>query len=141
MFINADLPTVYGLAQGTADLVLAQCWHCFQGIGELNRLWYDGREGGRVLGVRCSFRYEGYQFYAGTLDVRIGLHCSRVARLPLVRGTTVIDDCLFNQFIIIIFILEPSKSIISSLAHFCLNPTNFKPIGTARQPQLPLSFN
>ncbi|PWZ12576.1 Cysteine-rich receptor-like protein kinase 10 [Zea mays] len=74
MFINAGLPTVYGLAQCTPDLAPAQCWHCFQGLGDLNRQWYDGREGGRVSGVRCSFRYEGYQFYQGTPDVRIGLH-------------------------------------------------------------------
>jgi len=67
MFINAALPTVYGLAP-------AQCWHCYQGLGELNRQWYDGREGGRISGVRCGFRYEGYQFYQGTPDVRIGLH-------------------------------------------------------------------
>ncbi|ONM57995.1 Cysteine-rich receptor-like protein kinase 25 [Zea mays] len=73
MFINAGLPTVYGLAQCTPDLAPAQCWHCFQGLGDLNRQWYDGREGGRVSGVRCSFRYEGYQFYQGTPDVRIGL--------------------------------------------------------------------
>ncbi|XP_021309272.1 putative cysteine-rich receptor-like protein kinase 20 [Sorghum bicolor] len=74
MFINAALPTVYGLAQCTPDLAPAQCWHCFQGLGELNDQWYDGREGGRISGVRCSFRYEGYQFYQGTPDVRIGLH-------------------------------------------------------------------
>ncbi|OEL26049.1 Receptor-like serine/threonine-protein kinase SD1-7 [Dichanthelium oligosanthes] len=74
MFINAQLPTVYGLAQCTPDLAPAQCWHCFQGVADLNRQWYDGREGGRISGVRCSFRYEGYQFYQGTPDVRIGLH-------------------------------------------------------------------
>ncbi|CAL5062398.1 unnamed protein product [Urochloa decumbens] len=72
MFINAQLPTVYGLAQCTPDLAPAQCWHCFQGVGDLNRQWYDGREGGRISGVRCSFRYEGYKFYQGTPDVRIG---------------------------------------------------------------------
>jgi len=72
MFINPQLPTVYGFAQCTPDLASAQCWHCFQGVAELNRQWYDGREGGRISGVRCSFRYEGYQFYQGTPDVRIG---------------------------------------------------------------------
>ncbi|XP_062188286.1 putative cysteine-rich receptor-like protein kinase 20 [Phragmites australis] len=73
MFINPQLPTVYGLTQCTPDLSPAQCWHCLQGIQDQNRQWYDGREGGRILGVRCSFRYEGYQFYDGTPDVRIGL--------------------------------------------------------------------
>ncbi|XP_015694662.2 cysteine-rich receptor-like protein kinase 10, partial [Oryza brachyantha] len=73
MFVNPQLPTVYGLAQCTPDLSPAQCWHCFQGLQEQNRQWYDGRQGGRILGVRCNFRYESYQFYAGTPDVRIGL--------------------------------------------------------------------
>ncbi|CAN6168277.1 unnamed protein product [Urochloa humidicola] len=73
MFINAQLPTVYGLAQCTPDLAPAQCWRCFQGVADLNRRWYDGREGGRISGIRCSFRYEGYQFYQGTPNVRIGL--------------------------------------------------------------------
>ncbi|KAL6656682.1 hypothetical protein ACP70R_004462 [Stipagrostis hirtigluma subsp. patula] len=74
MYINPDLPTVYGLVQCTPDLSPAQCWHCFQGLQDQNRQWYDGREGGRILGVRCCFRYEGYQFYQGMPDVRIGLH-------------------------------------------------------------------
>ncbi|CAN6183640.1 unnamed protein product [Urochloa humidicola] len=73
MFINARLPTVYGLAQCTPDLAPAQCWRCFQGLnGQIGR-WFDGREGGRILGVRCSFRYEAYKFFAGTPDVRIGM--------------------------------------------------------------------
>ncbi|XP_051215541.1 putative cysteine-rich receptor-like protein kinase 20 isoform X1 [Lolium perenne] len=72
MYINAQLPTVYGLAQCTPDLSPGQCWHCFQGLQEQTRQWYDGREGGRILGVRCNIRYEGYQFYHGMTDVRIG---------------------------------------------------------------------
>jgi hypothetical protein len=73
MYVNPQLPTVYGLAQCTPDLSPGQCWQCFQGLQEQTRQWYDGREGGRILGVRCNIRYEGYQFYDGTADVRIGL--------------------------------------------------------------------
>ncbi|CAM0144796.1 unnamed protein product [Urochloa decumbens] len=73
MYINARLPTVYGLAQCTPDLAPAQCWRCFQGVGEQIGRWFDGREGGRILGVRCSFRYEAYKFFAGTPDVQIGM--------------------------------------------------------------------
>ncbi|CAN6205619.1 unnamed protein product [Urochloa humidicola] len=73
MYINARLPTVYGLAQCTPDLAPAQCWRCFQGLdGQIGR-WFDGRQGGRILGVRCSFRYEAYKFFAGTPDVQIGM--------------------------------------------------------------------
>jgi len=76
MYINPQLPTVYGLAQCTPDLAPAQCWRCFQGLGDQMGQWFDGREGGRILGVRCSFRYEAYKFFAGTPDVQIGLQGS-----------------------------------------------------------------
>ncbi|CAN6219086.1 unnamed protein product [Urochloa humidicola] len=73
MFINVRLPMVYGLAQCTPDLAPAECWRCFQGLnGQIGR-WFDGRQGGHILGVRCSFRYEAYKFFAGTPDVRIGM--------------------------------------------------------------------
>ncbi|XP_047069388.1 putative cysteine-rich receptor-like protein kinase 20 [Lolium rigidum] len=73
MYINPQMPLVYGLAQCTPDLSPGQCGQCFHGLGEQNKQWYDGREGGRILGVRCNFRYEGYHFYDGTANVRIGL--------------------------------------------------------------------
>ncbi|XP_044318716.1 cysteine-rich receptor-like protein kinase 10 [Triticum aestivum] len=73
MYVNPQLPTVYGLAQCTPDLSPGQCWHCFQGLQEQTRQWYDGREGGRIIGIRCNIRYESYQFYDGMADVRIGL--------------------------------------------------------------------
>ncbi|GJN11529.1 hypothetical protein PR202_ga29728 [Eleusine coracana subsp. coracana] len=92
MFINANLPTVYGLVQCTPDLATAQCWHCFEGLRDLNNKWYDGREGGRILGVRCSFRYEGYQFYAGTPDVRIG---TKDVTIGLHGGECKLLHCLF----------------------------------------------
>ncbi|WVZ66164.1 hypothetical protein U9M48_015429 [Paspalum notatum var. saurae] len=73
MYVNPQLPTVYGLVQCTPDLSRAECWDCLQGLQDLNRRWYDGREGGRILGLRCSFRYEAYHFFAGMPEVRIGL--------------------------------------------------------------------
>ncbi|CAD6217813.1 unnamed protein product [Miscanthus lutarioriparius] len=103
MFINAGLPTVYGLAQCTPDLAPAQCWHCFQGLGELNRQWYDGREGGRISGVRCGFRYEGYQFYQGTPDVRIGLHGGPSSSSPEDNGT----DASNHKKVVVIALVVP----------------------------------
>jgi hypothetical protein len=73
MYVNPQLPTVYGFVQCTPDLSRAQCWDCFQVLQDQNRRWYDGREGGRILGVRCSFRYEAYHFFGGMPEVRIGL--------------------------------------------------------------------
>jgi hypothetical protein len=129
--------------QCTPDLAPAQCWHCFQGVRELNRRWYDGREGGRVLGVRCRFRYEGYQFYARTPHVRIGLQeqggsSSAAAGNGGNRQTTASSTNFF--ILIIILILEPTKSIISSQA-LTFVETQITTNLLARQPQLPLSFN
>lgn len=73
MYVNPQLPTVYGFVQCTPDLSRGQCWDCFQVLQDQNRRWYDGREGGRILGVRCSFRYEAYHFFDGMPEVRIGL--------------------------------------------------------------------
>jgi hypothetical protein len=100
MYINAQLPTVYGLAQCTPDLSQGQCWHCFQGLQEQTRQWYDGREGGRILGIRCNIRYEGYQFYDGMADVRIGFDGSSSTTGSNGKGESgVYTDCtLFFPF-------------------------------------------
>ncbi|GLT71052.1 hypothetical protein SLA2020_430950 [Shorea laevis] len=53
---------VYGLAQCTRDLSKSECSKCLDGIvGELPRCC-DGKEGGRVVGGSCNFRYEIYPF-------------------------------------------------------------------------------
>jgi hypothetical protein len=86
MYVNPQLPTVYGFVQCTPDLSRAQCWDCFQVLQDQNRRWYDGREGGRILGVRCSFRYEAYHFFNGMPEVRIGLKSDPSSPAPESQG-------------------------------------------------------
>ncbi|XP_020092881.1 cysteine-rich receptor-like protein kinase 6 [Ananas comosus] len=58
-------PTIYGLAQCTPDLSASDCRQCLGGlIGEMPQ-YFAGRQGGRILGVRCNLRYEVYSFYDG----------------------------------------------------------------------------
>jgi hypothetical protein len=53
---------LYGLVQCTRDLSKSDCFKCLDGIiGELPRCC-DGKEGGRVVGGSCNFRYEIYPF-------------------------------------------------------------------------------
>ncbi|XP_056158392.1 cysteine-rich repeat secretory protein 38-like [Syzygium oleosum] len=53
---------LYGLVQCTRDLSPAECKQCLEGaIGELPSCC-DGKEGGRVVGGSCNFRYEIYPF-------------------------------------------------------------------------------
>uniref|UniRef100_A0A0D9WZT9 non-specific serine/threonine protein kinase n=1 Tax=Leersia perrieri TaxID=77586 RepID=A0A0D9WZT9_9ORYZ len=55
--------TVYAMAQCTPDLSPEQCRGCLAGIiGQMPR-WFSGRVGGRILGVRCDFRYEKDLFF------------------------------------------------------------------------------
>jgi hypothetical protein len=53
---------LYGLVQCTRDLSKRDCFKCLDGIiGELPSCC-DGKEGGRVVGGSCNFRYEIYPF-------------------------------------------------------------------------------
>ncbi|KAK8594927.1 hypothetical protein V6N13_015838 [Hibiscus sabdariffa] len=53
---------LYGLTQCTRDLSASDCKKCLDGIiGELPSCC-DGKQGGRVVGGSCNFRYEIYPF-------------------------------------------------------------------------------
>ncbi|EES17896.1 cysteine-rich receptor-like protein kinase 10 [Sorghum bicolor] len=59
-------PKIYSLAQCTPDMTAADCRTC---LGTIIRTftptYFTGKHGGRVLGVRCNFRFETYQFFSG----------------------------------------------------------------------------
>ncbi|XP_010532487.1 PREDICTED: cysteine-rich repeat secretory protein 38-like [Tarenaya hassleriana] len=57
---------LYGLVQCTRDLTSEACTACLDGIiGELPNCC-DGKEGGRVVGTSCNFRYEIYPFVSSS---------------------------------------------------------------------------
>ncbi|CAL1393888.1 unnamed protein product [Linum trigynum] len=59
---GSDKKMLYGLVQCTRDLSKEDCESCLGGIiGELPSCC-DGKEGGRVVGGSCNFRYEIYPF-------------------------------------------------------------------------------
>ncbi|XP_052162619.1 cysteine-rich receptor-like protein kinase 6 isoform X1 [Oryza glaberrima] len=55
--------TVYAIAQCTPDLSPPQCRGCLAGIIDQMPKWFSARVGGRILGVRCDFRYEKDPFF------------------------------------------------------------------------------
>ncbi|OAY70086.1 Cysteine-rich receptor-like protein kinase 25 [Ananas comosus] len=63
--ITNGFPTIYGLAQCAPDMPGTECRQCLQ--AEINETlnYFDGRIGGRVLGIWCNLRYEVYPFYYG----------------------------------------------------------------------------
>ncbi|KAM0914524.1 hypothetical protein ACQ4PT_011459 [Festuca glaucescens] len=76
----AEKINLYGLAQCTPDLTTAQCRSCLAGIiGEIPKS-LSGRVGGRILGVRCNYRYEKDIFFRMPDDI--------VTLTPLVSSTS-----------------------------------------------------
>jgi hypothetical protein len=59
-------PKIYGLAQCTPDMAPADCRACLQGIIAMMPSYFSGKSGGRVIRLRCNYRYEQYPFFNGT---------------------------------------------------------------------------
>ncbi|CAL4903526.1 unnamed protein product [Urochloa decumbens] len=61
-------PKIYSLAQCTPDMTAADCRTCLGHV--ISRFmpmysYFTGKHGGRIFGVRCSFRFETYPFFSG----------------------------------------------------------------------------
>ncbi|VAH69438.1 unnamed protein product [Triticum turgidum subsp. durum] len=80
----SSLPTLYCLMQCTPDLTADDCVACFQPYSQITLKYMDGRKGGRLLGTRCSMRYEIYPFFQGDPMLRI---ISLVSELPPTNNT------------------------------------------------------
>ncbi|GJN07475.1 hypothetical protein PR202_ga25309 [Eleusine coracana subsp. coracana] len=64
-------PTLYGLTQCTPDLSPHDCRSCLGVLLGWIPRFLSGREGGRMGGVRCNFRYEVYPFFSGSPSLRL----------------------------------------------------------------------
>ncbi|CAD5179083.1 unnamed protein product [Musa acuminata subsp. malaccensis] len=62
---TSTFPMVYGLVQCTPDLSQTDCGTCLRGLYSPLPKLMVGKEGGRVIGVRCNMRFEVYSFYQG----------------------------------------------------------------------------
>ncbi|GJN11523.1 hypothetical protein PR202_ga29722 [Eleusine coracana subsp. coracana] len=56
-------PELYGLSQCTPDMAPADCRSCLAGIIQMGPKYFSGRPGGRIVGLRCNYRYEQYPFF------------------------------------------------------------------------------
>ncbi|CAO2183621.1 unnamed protein product [Urochloa humidicola] len=70
-FGGGDVSTVYGMQQCTPDLQADDCRSCLADVVSLMPAWFshgpgDYRVGGRILGPRCSLRYENELFFQET---------------------------------------------------------------------------
>nr|CAD1819185.1 unnamed protein product [Ananas comosus var. bracteatus] len=56
--IKNGFPTIYGSVQCAPDMLGPECRQCLQVEIKETLNVFDGRQGGRILGVRCTLRYE-----------------------------------------------------------------------------------
>uniref|UniRef100_A0ACD5ULS2 Uncharacterized protein n=1 Tax=Avena sativa TaxID=4498 RepID=A0ACD5ULS2_AVESA len=69
--LDKEFPKVYAWAQCTPDLTPERCRDCLvENMGYLTTL-LAGSIGARLLGVRCSYRYETVPFFDGPVMVRL----------------------------------------------------------------------
>jgi hypothetical protein len=61
---DASKPTVYGLTQCTPDMSFADYQSCLGSIISAIPRSLSGSKGGRIIGMRCNFRYEVYSFFS-----------------------------------------------------------------------------
>ncbi|PNT74980.1 hypothetical protein BRADI_1g25680v3 [Brachypodium distachyon] len=60
-----DVPRIYALAQCTPDMAPADCRRCLEGIVKVMPKHFSRRQGGRILGLRCNYRFELYPPFSG----------------------------------------------------------------------------
>ncbi|XP_047065584.1 cysteine-rich receptor-like protein kinase 6 [Lolium rigidum] len=81
---DKELPEVYSWAQCTPDLSPDRCWSCLlRAMRELPTFFTDAI-GARVLGIRCSIRYETQPFFNGSATVRLPSASSATGPAPVV---------------------------------------------------------
>ncbi|GJN11525.1 hypothetical protein PR202_ga29724 [Eleusine coracana subsp. coracana] len=59
-------PRIYGLAQCTPDMAPADCRTCLAGILSTTLSSFSGKTGGRILTLRCNYRYDQDAFFRGS---------------------------------------------------------------------------
>uniref|UniRef100_A0A0E0LLP6 Uncharacterized protein n=1 Tax=Oryza punctata TaxID=4537 RepID=A0A0E0LLP6_ORYPU len=105
---ESEFPKVYSWAQCTPDLTPAQCADCLAAIiAKLPRL-FTNRIGGRVLGVRCSYRYEINPFLNGPVMVHLTAPPSPTASPPAAPAAAAGEGRYYNVPRLVLAILLPT---------------------------------
>ncbi|KAM3365604.1 hypothetical protein ACQJBY_015358 [Aegilops geniculata] len=63
--VDKGNPKIYGVAQCRPDMARDDCRTCLGNIIAMRSQYLIGRQGGRILGLRCNYRYEQYSFFTG----------------------------------------------------------------------------
>ncbi|KAF0929324.1 hypothetical protein E2562_019907, partial [Oryza meyeriana var. granulata] len=68
---SVSIPTLYSLTQCTPDLSAGDCLACLLRLIAMMNSTTSVRLGGRILLLRCNFRFEAFVFYAGESTLRV----------------------------------------------------------------------
>ncbi|CAM0870572.1 unnamed protein product [Alopecurus aequalis] len=118
---DKELPEVYSWAQCTPDLSPDRCWSCLVQIMRELPTFFTDAIGARVLGIRCSFRYETQPFFNGSAMVRLSATSARgPAVVPKVETSVaaVGEGRKYRVPITLPIILLPIVAAISLVACF-----------------------
>ncbi|PWZ16306.1 hypothetical protein Zm00014a_009333 [Zea mays] len=88
---GSSIPTLYSLAQCTPDLSAGDCLACLQRLVGLLNATTSVRLGGRVLVLRCNFRFENMMFYDGAPTTRVTTPSSSGPPAPPFPAPTTTD--------------------------------------------------
>lgn len=123
---DKELPEVYSWAQCTPDMSPDRCWTCLVRIMKELPTFFTDAIGARVLGIRCSIRYETQPFFNGSATVRLSSATSAPGPAPNVVPNVVTSLPAVGQGrryrvpIMVPIILLPVLAAISFVACFFL---------------------
>ncbi|KAM3277249.1 hypothetical protein ACQJBY_045225 [Aegilops geniculata] len=120
---DKEYPEVYSWAQCTPDMSPDRCWSCFVEIMKQLPAFFTDGIGGRVLGIRCSFRYETQPFFNGSATVRLSATSARApapAAVPNVVTpvAAVGEGTKYRVPMTVLIILLPIIAAINLIACF-----------------------
>ncbi|RZS17436.1 hypothetical protein BHM03_00049576, partial [Ensete ventricosum] len=79
---TSEFPTIYVMVQCTPDLSPSDCSQCLQSLFDPLPEYMVGKQGARVIGVRCIIRYELSSFSQGPSMVKLTAPLEDATQLP-----------------------------------------------------------
>ncbi|CAM0906161.1 unnamed protein product [Alopecurus aequalis] len=119
---DSSNPTIYGLVQCTPDMSPADCRSCLGGIITQMPQILSGRIGGRIIGVRCNFRYEVAPFFSGSPVLRLPTPTAPAPpRAPVNATPTAIPGGKSgNKTVVVLAIVLPIVAAILVITTVCI---------------------
>ncbi|VAH45144.1 unnamed protein product [Triticum turgidum subsp. durum] len=121
--VDKGNPKIYGVAQCRPDMAPGDCRTCLGNIIAMRSQYLIGRQGGRILGLRCNYRYEQYSFFTGPSMLQLPAPSVGAAPAPApasVRPPPVGGESTGNRTARILAITLPIVAAILAAVVICL---------------------